>query len=71
MSRTPIPDGIIHKPADVEANAKLFDTFVDLVKSTSNVEPEIAALNLLERIQHKVSEDGEIKLPFGLIIKQG
>lgn len=70
MFRTPIPNNLVHKPADVEANAKLFDAFVDLVKSTSDIEPEIAASNLLERIRHRVSEEGEVKLPFGLVVKR-
>ena len=77
MSRTPIPDNLIHKPANTEENAKLFDDFVSLVEVapvlvelTDRELQETIASNLLEKIRQKVSEDGEVKLPFGLIIKR-
>lgn len=78
MSRTPIPDNLIHKHAEVEENAKLFDTFASLLEITPSLveltrkelQTTIAS-NLVEMIRRKVSEDGEVKLPFGLIIKQG
>jgi len=76
MSRTPIPDHLIHKPMEVEENAILFDAFASLIEVTPSVvkltteelRGTIAA-NLLQVIRQKVSEEGELKLPFGLIIK--
>jgi len=77
MSRTPIPDGLIHKPAEVEENAKLFDAFASLVDvpnmlkgSTRKELREMTASMLLEKLRRRVSEDGKIKLPFGLIIQR-
>lgn len=77
MSRTPIPDHLIHKPADIEENAKLFDAFASLVEVTPSLikltKKELKAMiasNLLEKIRQKVIENGEVKLPFGLVIKQ-
>ena len=76
MSRTPIPNRLIHKPADVKENAKLFDAFASLVevapslmKLTRKELQATIASNLLEKIRQKVSKDGEVKLPFGLVIK--
>ncbi len=66
MARTPIPDDLQHKPEEVERNRKLFDDFVRLIDASPDA--EITASNLLEKFRQKVSTEGEIKLPFGLII---
>ena len=70
MSRTPIPDHLIHKSIEVAKNGKLFDEFVSLLGSIRDRESrEITAANLLERIRRKVLKKGKVKLPFGLVIK--
>ncbi|MDO8571483.1 MAG: hypothetical protein Q7R79_02295 [bacterium] len=77
MPRTPIPDGLIHKPAEVEENAKLFDTFAELIEvapflidlTQKELQATIAS-NLIEKLRRKVSEEGEVKLPFGLVVKR-
>ena len=70
MSRTPIPDHLIHKSIEVAENAKLFDEFVSLLESIPDRESrEITASTLFEKIRQKVSKEGEVKLPFGLVIK--
>lgn len=76
MPKTPVPDSLIHKPEEVEENAKLFDDFASLVEVTpwliGLTQKELRGMiasNLLEKLRQKVSEDGEFKLPFGLVIK--
>lgn len=70
MSRTPVPDHLIHKSKDVKENARLFDDFVSLIDLDPPELREVVAASLLEKIRQKVLEDGELKLPLGLIIKQ-
>ncbi|OGM96287.1 MAG: hypothetical protein A3B86_04050 [Candidatus Yanofskybacteria bacterium RIFCSPHIGHO2_02_FULL_38_22b] len=70
MSRTPIPDGLIHKAEDVEENGRLFDAFVSLVELDSPELRQVVAANLLEKIRLKIIEDGEFKLPLGLVVRR-
>lgn len=70
MPRTPISNHLVHKLDDVGRNAKLFDDFVSLVNLDSPELREIVAANLLEKIRQKVLENGEFKLPFGLIVTE-
>lgn len=76
MPLTPIPDSLIHKPVEIEENSRLFDAFASLVEVTyslaeldhKELQATIAS-DLLEKIRQKVSKDGEVKLPFGLVVK--
>ena len=77
MPRTPISTNLIHNTSETEENAKLFDGFASLLEVSSlSVEltekelQEIISSNLLEKIRRKVSEEGEFKLPFGLVVKR-
>lgn len=70
VSRTPIPNHLVHKLDDVERNAKLFDDFVSLVNLDPPELREIIAASLLEQIRQKVLENGKFKLPFGLIVTE-
>jgi hypothetical protein len=69
VSRIPIPDHLIHKPEEVEENARLFDVLVSLIEFGDDESRQIIASTLLEKIRQRVLIEGEIKLPFGLIIK--
>lgn len=61
MSRTRIPDHLIHKPEDVERNAKLFDKFVEMVPEDAYVSlitlmrsRDESTMTILARIQSEL-----------------
>jgi hypothetical protein len=68
MSSTPIPDHLTHKPKEVDENARLFDAFVELIDLWAP-DREILVSHLMEKIRRKVISEGEMKLPFGLVIR--
>lgn len=77
MSRTPISEYLIHKPEEVTETSELFDAFVNLVPE-NNLDlfedfreiRELMVSQLLENMRQKVEREGEVLLPFGLVVRR-